>query len=109
MHWVLLTTLPVTSRKQALQCLRWYCRRWRIEEWHRVLKSGCKILEHQHHDAATLQRAIALDAVIAWRIMLLGLLGREVPGLPAALVFDACECEVLALLTLKKTSRWVKP
>lgn len=102
-HWILLTTLPVASRKQALKCLRWYCRRWRIEEWHRVLKSGCKILEHQHHDAATLLRAIALDAVIAWRIMLLGLLGREVPGLPAALVFDACECEVLALLTGKKT------
>lgn len=101
-HWVLLTTLPVASRKQALECLRWYCRRWRIEEWHRVLKSGCKILEHQHHDAATLLRAIALDAVIAWRIMLLGLLGRAVPGLPAALVFDACECEVLALLARSK-------
>ncbi len=67
-----------------------------------MLKSGCKILEHQHHDAATLLRAIALDAVIAWRIMLLGLLGREVPGLPAALVFDAGECEVLALLAGSK-------
>ena len=101
-HWVLLTTLPVASRKLALRCLRWYCRRWRIEEWHRVLKSGCKILEHQHHDAATLLRAITLDAVIAWRIMLLGLLGREVPGLPAAMVFDACECEALALLAGSK-------
>jgi hypothetical protein len=101
-HWMLLTTVQVASRKQALKCLRWYCRRWRIEEWHRVLKSGCKILEHQHHDAATLLRAIALDAVIAWRIMLLGLLGREVPGLPAALVFDPCECEVLALLAGSK-------
>jgi hypothetical protein len=83
---------------------RWYCRCWRIEEWHRVLKNGCKILEHQHHDAATLLRSIALDAVIAWRIMLLGLLGREVPGLPAALVFDACQCDVLALLAGKKLS-----
>ncbi len=108
-HWVLLTTVQVASRQQALKCLRWYCRRWRIEEWHRVLKSGCKILEHQHHDAATLLRVIALDAVIAWRIMLLGLLGREVPGLPAALVFDPCECEVLALLAGSKKSRWVKP
>ncbi|MGH8566841.1 MAG: IS4 family transposase [Gammaproteobacteria bacterium] len=108
-HWVLLTTMPVTSRKQALRSLRWYCRRWRIEEWHRVLKSGCKILEHQHHDAETLLRAIALDAVIAWRIMLLALLGREVPGLPAEQLFDACECEVLELLASKKNSPWVKP
>jgi hypothetical protein len=102
-QWVLLTTVPVAARKQALQCIRWYCRRWRIEEWHRVMKSGCKILEHQNHDAQTLLRAIALDAVIAWRIMLLGLLGRVLPGLPAELVFDPCECEALELLTKKKT------
>lgn len=102
-QWVLLSTVPVTSTKQALECIGWYCRRWRIEEWHRVMKSGCKILEHQNRDAETLLRAITLDAVIAWRIMLLGLLGRSVPGMPADLVFNPCECEVLELLALKKT------
>jgi len=104
-----LTTMQVASAKQALRCVRWYCRRWRIEEWHRVMKSGCKILEHQNHDAEVLLRAIALDAVIAWRIMLLTLLGRTVPGLPADLLFDPCECEVLALLSSKKNSPWVRP
>ena len=102
-HWLLLTSIPITSVKQALKCVRWYCRRWRIEEWHRVLKSGCKILEHQNHSAQVLLRAIALDAVIAWRIMLLALLGREVPELPAATLFDPQECEVLDLLIQKKT------
>ena len=101
--WLLLTTVQVASAKQALRCLRWYCRRWRIEEWHRVMKSGCKILEHQNHDATVLLRAITLDAVIAWRIMLLALLGRTVPGLPCDLLFNPCECEVLELLAGKKT------
>lgn len=103
-RWLLLTTVQIVSAKQALRCIRWYCRRWRIEEWHRVMKSGCKILEHQNHDAEVLLRAIALDAVIAWRIMLLALLGRTVPGLPCDLLFNPCECEVLELLSLKKTS-----
>ena len=40
---------------------------WQSVLRHRVLKSGCKILEHQHRDAATLLCAITLDAVIAWR------------------------------------------
>ena len=102
-RWLLLTTVQVASVKQALRCIRWYCRRWRIEEWHRVMKSGCKILEHQNHDATVLLRAIALDAVIAWRIMLLALLGRTVPGLPCDLLFNPCECEVLELLARKKT------
>ena len=102
-RWLLLTSLPIHSVKQALKCVRWYCRRWRIEEWHRVMKSGCKILDHQNRQAHVLLRAIALDAVIAWRIMLLALLGREVPELPSETLFDQAECEVLGLLAQKKT------
>lgn len=102
-RWLLLTSIPILSVKQALKCVRWYCRRWRIEEWHRVMKSGCKILDHQNRQAHVLLRAIALDAVIAWRIMLLALLGREVPELPADTLFDPVECEVLGLLARKKT------
>lgn len=101
--WMLLTTIEVRSLKQAMKCVRWYCLRWRIEEWHRVLKSGCKVLEHQNKTAESLARAIAIDAVIAWRIMLLTLLGREIPELPCSLLFDSWECEVLQLLAEKKT------
>jgi hypothetical protein len=103
LEWLLLTTVEVRSLKQALKCIRWYCRRWRIEEWHRVLKSGCKVLEHQNHSAEVLLRAITIDAVIAWRIMLLALLGREVPELPCDVLFNPIECEVLGLLAKKKT------
>jgi len=105
LEWLLLTTLEVRSIKQARKFIRWYCRRWRIEEWHRVLKSGCKILEHQNRNAMTLLRAIAIDAVIAWRVMLLALLGREVPELPCEVLFTPIECEVLKLLDQKKRTR----
>jgi len=98
LRWVLLTTVPIDSRKQALRCLRWYTLRWRIEEWHRVLKSGCRTESHQHHSAEKLARAIAIDAVIAWRVMLLTLLGREVPEIPAELIFAPWECKLLRLL-----------
>jgi hypothetical protein len=42
-EWFLLTTITINSSSDIEQCLRWYCLRWRIEDWHRVLKSGCKI------------------------------------------------------------------
>jgi len=102
-EWFLLTTVPLTSTKQARKCLRWYCRRWRIEEWHRVLKSGCHILDHQNRKAEVLLRVIAIDAVIAWRIMLLALLGRALPELPAQLVFNEWECRTLELLASLKS------
>jgi hypothetical protein len=104
-RWLLLTTIPASSLRQAMKLVKWYCLRWRIEEWHRVLKSGCKILFHQNHTAQALLRAIAIDAVIAWRVMLLALLGREMPEMPempADLLFDPWECEVLEALAQKK-------
>jgi hypothetical protein len=98
LHWVLLTTVPIGSCKEALRCLRWYTMRWRIEEWHRVLKSGCRIESHQHRTADRLARAVCIDAVIAWRVMLLALLGREIPEMPCELMFSTWECALLERL-----------
>jgi hypothetical protein len=98
LRWVLLTTVPICSRKEALRCLRWYTLRWRIEEWHRVLKSGCHIESHQHHTADRIARAVCIDTVIAWRVMLLALLGREIPEMPCELIFSTWECTLLERL-----------
>jgi len=39
--WKLITNLPVTSRAQAIGKLQRYALRWRIETFHKILKSGC--------------------------------------------------------------------
>ena len=94
-EWFLLTTKELNSPEQARTCLEWYCLRWRIEDWHRVLKSGCKVEKLQHDTAERLRRAVAIHCVIAWRILLLTLLGREQPELPPDVFFDDFEVEVL--------------
>jgi len=94
-EWFVLTTLAVDSAEQAAKILGWYKLRWRIEDWHRVLKSGCKIDELGHRSVERLERAIAIRMVIAWRVMLMTLLGREVPELPAHLLFSDIELRVL--------------
>ncbi len=95
LEWFLLTTMPIPDAETALRCVRWYCLRWRIEDWHRVLKSGCRIEEVQHKTAERIRRAVAINAVVAWRIMLMTLLGREMPELPADVLFSDVEIEVL--------------
>ena len=102
-EWFLLTTCEVSTPEQAQQILRWYCLRWRIEDWHRVLKSGCNIEKLQHKTAERLKRTIAINLVIAWRIMLLTLLGRECPQLAAEVLFSDLEIQVL-VATAKKTN-----
>ena len=50
-EWFLLTTIDLRSAEDAEECPRWYCLRWRIEDWHRVLKSGCHIQDIAHETA----------------------------------------------------------
>ena len=102
-EWFLLTTIEIASAIEAEQCLRWYVLRWRIEDWHRVLKSGCRIEDLAHTTAERLRRAIAINLVIAWRIMLMALLGRETPELPAEVLFSDIELRTLRAYAKKKT------
>ena len=96
LEWFVLTTLPVTSTADAPRILQWYTLRWRIEDYFRILKSGCKVEELQHHTAERLERAIAIKMVVGWRIQLMVRLGREVPELPSELLFSDGELRVLA-------------
>jgi hypothetical protein len=104
-EWYLITTIDLKSPEDAIQCVKWYCLRWRIEDWHRVLKSGCRIEEIGHHTADRLERAIAINLVIAWRVMLMTLLGRETPELPADMLFSDLEIQVLQAYAKKRRLR----
>jgi len=106
LEWFLLSTCAINSVAQAQDCLSWYCLRWRIEDWHRVLKSGCRIEDLAHHSAERLERAIAINLVIAWRIMLMTLLGRACPELPAEVLLS--DIEVTVLSAFAKQNR-IKP
>ena len=102
LEWFLLTTGEITTVEEAEEILSWYAKRWRIEDFHRVLKSGCQIEDLANKTAERLKRAIAINLVIAWRIMLLCLMGREYPNLPAELLFSDLEIRVLKAIAQKK-------
>ena len=40
-NWKLITNLRITSRAQAIEKLQWYALRWKIETFHKIIKSGC--------------------------------------------------------------------
>jgi hypothetical protein len=106
-EWFVLTTMAITSPEQAERLLAYYCLRWRIEDWHRVLKTGCRIEELRNESVHRLERMIAIYLVIAWRVMLMALLGREEPGLPPDVLFSDLEIEVLTAFANKR--RDLKP
>jgi hypothetical protein len=67
-----------------LERLGWYAARWNIEVFHRTLKSGCRLEDRRLGDAASLQACLAIDLVVAWRVIHLTKLGRKGDGHPGA-------------------------
>jgi hypothetical protein len=95
LDWLLLTTLPVTTFAQAAEKLSWYTRRWGIEVYHRTLKSGCRIEERQLGTAQRLTACLAIDLVVAWRILHLTHLGRAHPEVPCTAYFEEAQWQAL--------------
>ena len=103
--WLLLSTWPLQTLKMARRLVRWYALRWSIECWHKVLKVVCGVEKRQMKTAQALERALALDMIVATRALLLNRLGKEQPDLPADLFYSAEELEVLEVKK-KETGRY---
>ena len=95
LEWMLLSTLRVTSFDEAKTALARYTKRWGIEIYHRVLKSGCRIEDRQLGAARRLENCLAIDMIVAWRIHHLTWLGRETPDVPCTVYFDDAEWKAL--------------
>jgi hypothetical protein len=98
-----LTDLPVTPAEQAWEKVKWYRRRWGIEEWPRALKNGCGVEQREFKTAEPLRRVLAFDLIVAWRVLACVKLGRVLPQRPASVLYSPDELEVL-LTAVKKTS-----
>lgn len=78
-RWVLLTTLPVESFDDAWTVIEHYEHRWLIEEYHKVLKTGCSLERHALRTASRLEPLIGLIGIIGIRLLQLKLIGRNQP------------------------------
>lgn len=101
--WMLLTTVPVFSLDEASKIIEWYTCRWLVEVFFKVLKAGCKAEERQLETAERLKRCLALDSVVAWRILYLTTVGRKLPDLPCTVVFEDFEWKGLWVFVHKST------
>ena len=67
--WMLLSSEPAESFEDARRLVGYYQRRWVIEEWHRVLKEGCRLERSQLDEPADLRRLAAVLSVVAVRML----------------------------------------
>lgn len=101
-QWILLTDLEVNSLEEAAEKLEWYLRRWTIEVFFRILKTGCRVEELQLEHFNRLQNCITLYSIISWRIQMLIKIGKEAPDLPCDAFFETCEWQAAYIVKFKK-------
>jgi hypothetical protein len=94
-HWLLLTSLPVSTLAQAQQIVTWYTYRWLIERFHYVLKSGCKLEERQLQTQPRLERLLAVFNLVAWRLLWLTYQARQTPDASCLVALSEPEWQAL--------------
>jgi hypothetical protein len=82
-EWKLLTNLPVDSLESAMEKIGWYALRWKIETFHKILKSGCRAESSKLRTAERVTRLIAVFCILSWRIFWTTMVQRTDPSLPA--------------------------
>lgn len=119
LHWRLLTTMAISSFDDACLMIEYYTRRWIIERFHFVLKSGCRIEERRLGSVAAHLRFLALANIVAWRILFLTYAGRISPDLSCTVALHEQEWKALYCFinktqvlptsppTLEQAIRWI--
>jgi hypothetical protein len=94
-EWKLLTNLPAKTLSQAVEKLNWYAMRWKIEVFHKILKSGCKAEDSKLRTSERLTNFVALCCIVAWRVFWLTMLRRTAPEAPACVALTETEIKIL--------------
>ncbi len=104
LEWWLITTRSVRSLKQALEIVRGYTFRWKIEGFHYAWKTGaCDVESSQLHSTNAFQCWATVLSAVAARVERLKHLSRTEPDLPFTV--ELTRYEVDAAIILSRTNK----
>ena len=93
--WILATTEPIETIDDVERIVDSYRSRWVIEEYFKALKTGCAYEKRQLESMQTLFNALAVLVPIAWRMLLLRSLSRDLGDAPASEALTESQIHVL--------------
>ncbi|MCW5550467.1 MAG: IS4 family transposase, partial [Opitutaceae bacterium] len=102
--WRLSTNRPAETLETVVELIDWYRRRWLVEIFFRILKSGCRVESLQLGTLERLERALVIYLIIAWRILHRVTWGRERPNLSCEVVFDPEEWQAAWIVARRTKS-----
>jgi hypothetical protein len=106
--WKLITDLSIHSLEEAIEKLEWYAMRWKIETFHKILKSGCKAESSKIRTAERLVNLIAIFCILSWRIFWMTMMNRLCPQANAKIALTSREISLLNHLIKAKEGKEVE-
>lgn len=103
LEWILITNLPADTPEQAAELIDLYTSRPLIEEYHKCLKSGCKVESRQLQEGDRLEALLGFAVVVAVRLLTLKQQTRQMPAVPAVRHVEPLMVRVLAACRKLKT------
>ena len=103
--WKLMTDLPARTRAEVIEKIDWYALRWKIEVFHKILKSGCKAEDSKLRTADRLANLMAVYCILSWRVFWLTMLNRAAPDAAPTTALTASEISLLDQLVVDAGSR----
>jgi hypothetical protein len=108
-EWKLITDLPVCGRSEAIEKINWYAMRWKIEVFHKILKSGCKAEDSKLRTAERLANLMSVFCILSWRILWLTMLNRTAPDASPRMALTDTEIALLDHLVRDVGNRRCRP
>lgn len=101
-QWLLLTSLPIKTKKQLQLVIDYYEKRWVIELYFKVLKSGCRIESRRFEHIDRFLPALALYMIIAWRSLYVCRVSRTHEDDSCELIYSPAEWQSVWQIVKKK-------
>lgn len=89
--WMLITSMPISTKEEIERVLTYYCVRWMIEIYFRTLKSGARIEARLFETLERFERCLAIAMIVAWRTLYTTRMGREFPDISCESIFSEDE------------------
>jgi len=101
-EWVLFTKEKIDTPSEVAWVVDVYRKRWLIEEYFKSLKTGCAFEKRQLEPRKTLEAGLGVLVPIAWRLLLLKVVGRQTPASDATLVLSNLQIDILRSQSKKR-------
>jgi Transposase DNA-binding/Transposase Tn5 dimerisation domain len=88
LHWLLWTTEPARTCDDAVAVVRLYRQRWKIEDFHLTLKSGCRIEALALETADRLSKAVVIYSAVAAHLLAMRDVARVEPEAPCTTILS---------------------